>query len=85
MTITKNLGMLNGKNRRSFSGTNLIANTGTSFIEIYQNCIVFIDGAFAGFVGKKAPQDADMAQAWRTDDLRQWQEGIAAQSRAFAA
>src|SRR5271169_7096394 len=34
------------------------ANTGTSFVEIYQNCIVFNDEAFAGFAGKKAPQDA---------------------------
>ncbi|MFO1107755.1 MAG: 2-oxoacid:ferredoxin oxidoreductase subunit beta [Bradyrhizobium sp.] len=34
------------------------ANRGTSFVEIYQNCIVFNDGAFADFVGKKAPQDA---------------------------
>jgi 2-oxoglutarate/2-oxoacid ferredoxin oxidoreductase subunit beta len=33
-------------------------NQGTSFIEIYQNCAVFNDGAFAGIVGKKAPQDA---------------------------
>ncbi len=34
------------------------ANKGTSFVEIYQNCEVFNDGAFAGFAGKKAPQDA---------------------------
>lgn len=34
------------------------ANAGTSFVEIYQNCAVFNDGAFAGFAGKKAPQDA---------------------------
>jgi len=34
------------------------ANTGASFVEIYQNCIVFNDGAFAGFASKKAPQDA---------------------------
>ncbi len=34
------------------------ANKGTSFVEIYQNCAVFNDGAFAAFAGKKAPQDA---------------------------
>jgi len=34
------------------------ANLGTSFVEIYQNCIVFNDEAFVGFAGKKAPQDA---------------------------
>jgi 2-oxoglutarate ferredoxin oxidoreductase subunit beta len=34
------------------------ANKGTSFVEIYQNCEVFNDGAFAGFAGKKAPIDA---------------------------
>jgi 2-oxoglutarate ferredoxin oxidoreductase subunit beta len=34
------------------------SNKGTSFVEIYQNCVVFNDGAFAGFAGKKAPDDA---------------------------
>jgi 2-oxoglutarate/2-oxoacid ferredoxin oxidoreductase subunit beta len=34
------------------------AHKGTSFVEIYQNCAVFNDGAFANFSGKKAPQDA---------------------------
>ncbi len=34
------------------------AHHGTSFVEIYQNCIVYNDGAFAKFAGKKAPADA---------------------------
>ncbi len=34
------------------------ANKGTSFVEIYQNCAVFNDGAFDAFVGKNAPADA---------------------------
>jgi 2-oxoglutarate ferredoxin oxidoreductase subunit beta len=31
---------------------------GTSFVEIYQNCIVYNDGAFEKFAGKKAAPDA---------------------------
>ena len=31
---------------------------GTSFVEIYQNCVVFNDGAFEKFAGKKAQPDA---------------------------
>jgi 2-oxoglutarate ferredoxin oxidoreductase subunit beta len=31
---------------------------GTSFIEIYQNCIVYNDGAFEKFAGKRAAPDA---------------------------
>src|SRR5271165_6275954 len=31
---------------------------GTSFVEIYQNCIVYNDGAFEKFAGKKADRDA---------------------------
>ena len=31
---------------------------GTSFVEIYSNCIVFNDGAFENFAGKKAAPDA---------------------------
>ena len=34
------------------------ANKGTSFVEIYQNCAVYNDGAFSGFAGKQAPPDA---------------------------
>jgi len=34
------------------------AHRGASFVEIYQNCIVYNDGAFANFAGKKAAQDA---------------------------
>ena len=34
------------------------ANKGTSFIEIYQNCVVFNDGAFAGISNKKTQADA---------------------------
>ncbi|MGB8364310.1 MAG: 2-oxoacid:ferredoxin oxidoreductase subunit beta [Rhizomicrobium sp.] len=34
------------------------AHKGTSFVEIYQNCIVYNDGAFAKFAGKNAPPDA---------------------------
>jgi 2-oxoglutarate ferredoxin oxidoreductase subunit beta len=34
------------------------ANKGTSFVEIYQNCAVFNDGAFSDFVGKGVPADA---------------------------
>jgi 2-oxoglutarate/2-oxoacid ferredoxin oxidoreductase subunit beta len=34
------------------------ANKGTSFVEIYQNCAVFNDGAFDAFVGKGAPAEA---------------------------
>ena len=34
------------------------AHHGTSFVEIYQNCIVYNDGAFEKFAGKKAPPDA---------------------------
>ncbi len=34
------------------------AHKGTSFVEIYQNCVVYNDGAFARFAGKKAPADA---------------------------
>jgi 2-oxoglutarate/2-oxoacid ferredoxin oxidoreductase subunit beta len=33
-------------------------NKGTSFIEIYQNCVVFNDGAFDAFAAKKAQADA---------------------------
>jgi 2-oxoglutarate ferredoxin oxidoreductase subunit beta len=34
------------------------ANKGTSFVEIYQNCEVFNDGAFEDFANKKAQHDA---------------------------
>jgi 2-oxoglutarate ferredoxin oxidoreductase subunit beta len=34
------------------------AHRGTSFVEIYQNCIVYNDGVFGRFAGKKAPPDA---------------------------
>ena len=34
------------------------AHKGTSFVEIYQNCAVFNDGAFSGIAGKGAPVDA---------------------------
>ncbi len=34
------------------------ANKGTSFVEIYQNCAVFNDGAFEAFAAKKAQADA---------------------------
>jgi 2-oxoglutarate/2-oxoacid ferredoxin oxidoreductase subunit beta len=34
------------------------ANKGTSFVEIYQNCVVFNDGAFEAFAAKKAQADA---------------------------
>jgi 2-oxoglutarate ferredoxin oxidoreductase subunit beta len=34
------------------------AHRGTSFVEIYQNCIVYNDGVFEKFAGKKAPPDA---------------------------
>jgi 2-oxoglutarate ferredoxin oxidoreductase subunit beta len=33
---------------------------GTSFVEIYQNCIVYNDGAFASFASKKAAADAQL-------------------------
>lgn len=33
-------------------------NKGTSFVEIYQNCAVFNDGAFSSFAGRKAAADA---------------------------
>ena len=34
------------------------AHRGASFVEIYQNCIVYNDGAFENFAGKKAAPDA---------------------------
>ena len=34
------------------------AHKGTSFVEIYQNCAVFNDGAFAGSPARGAPADA---------------------------
>ncbi len=34
------------------------ANKGTSFVEIYQNCAVFNDGAFEAFAAKKTQADA---------------------------
>ena len=34
------------------------ANKGTSFVEIYQNCAVFNDGAFESFAAKKVQADA---------------------------
>ena len=34
------------------------AHKGASFVEIYQNCVVFNDGVFQNFAGKKAPRDA---------------------------
>ncbi len=34
------------------------AHRGTSFVEIYQNCIVYNDGVFEKFAGKKAAPDA---------------------------
>ncbi|MFA5582471.1 MAG: 2-oxoacid:ferredoxin oxidoreductase subunit beta [Paracoccaceae bacterium] len=37
------------------------ANKGTSFVEIYQNCVVFNDGVFADFTGKK---NAPQTQLW---------------------
>jgi 2-oxoglutarate/2-oxoacid ferredoxin oxidoreductase subunit beta len=36
------------------------AHRGTSFVEIYQNCIVYNDGAFEKFAGKKAAPDAQL-------------------------
>jgi len=36
------------------------AHNGTSFVEIYQNCIVYNDGAFEKFAGKKAAPDAQL-------------------------
>jgi 2-oxoglutarate/2-oxoacid ferredoxin oxidoreductase subunit beta len=33
---------------------------GTSFVELYQNCIVFNDGAFENFASKKAAPDATL-------------------------
>lgn len=36
------------------------AHKGTSFVEIYQNCSVYNDGAFAKFAGKKAALDAQL-------------------------
>ncbi|MBV8118673.1 MAG: 2-oxoacid:ferredoxin oxidoreductase subunit beta [Alphaproteobacteria bacterium] len=34
------------------------AHKGTSFVEIYQNCIVYNDGVFDNFAGKQAARDA---------------------------
>jgi len=34
------------------------AHKGASFVEIYQNCIVYNDGVFADFAGKQAARDA---------------------------
>jgi 2-oxoglutarate ferredoxin oxidoreductase subunit beta len=36
------------------------AHRGTSFVEIYQNCIVYNDGAFEKFAGKKAAPDSQL-------------------------
>ncbi len=36
------------------------AHCGTSFVEIYQNCIVYNDAAFERFAGKKAAPDAQL-------------------------
>jgi 2-oxoglutarate/2-oxoacid ferredoxin oxidoreductase subunit beta len=36
------------------------AHRGTSFVEIYQNCIVYNDGAFEKFAGKKSAPDAQL-------------------------
>ncbi|MGO8918703.1 MAG: 2-oxoacid:ferredoxin oxidoreductase subunit beta [Stellaceae bacterium] len=36
------------------------AHKGASFVEIYQNCSVYNDGAFATFAGKKAAPDAQL-------------------------
>ena len=44
---------------------------GAAFVEIYQNCNVFNDGAFEAITGKAAPRrHADPARARRADPLR---------------
>ena len=56
------------------------AHQGASFVEIFQNCIVYNDEAFRAFTDKKAAPDAQLwLEHGRADAVRQRYQGPAAQ------
>ena len=61
------------------------AHHGASFVEIYQNCIVYNDDVFARFTEReRRGGKAIVAQAWREDAVRRRRQGPCARRRAPA-